>query len=146
VKLGWIIAHGTKAREYLPPLAFIADQYLSVSASAQAAAADLLQQAPTMQARIRERLGANLARLDEALKGHPHLSRLPVEGGWTVLLRRPAVDSDEACALRLLREAHVLVHPGHFFDLPGDRYLVLSLLTDESSFIRGLGEAVPRIR
>ncbi len=145
VKLGWIIAHGAPARECLAPLSFIADQYLSVSASAQAAAADLLEHAKTMQARIRERLSTNLSHCDEALKAHPHLSRLPVEGGWTLLLRRPAVDSDETCALRLLQEGHVLVHPGHFFDLPGDRYLVLSLLVEESRFRIGLGRALPRV-
>ena len=76
--------------------------------------------------------------LDQALAEHPHLSRLPVEGGWSVLLRRPAVDSGEDCALRLLREAQVLVHPGHFFDLPGDGYLVLSLLPAPEAFREGI--------
>ena len=79
----------------------------------------------------------------DCCRAYPHLSRLPVEGGWSVLLRRPAVDCDEACALRLLREAHVLVHPGHFFDLPGDGYLVLSLLTEEGLFQAGLARLLP---
>jgi aspartate/methionine/tyrosine aminotransferase len=98
-----------------------------------------------MQARIRERLRANLNALDLALKPHLQLSRLPVEGGWTVLLRRPAVDSDEACALRLLQEASVLVHPGHFFDLPREGYLMLSLLTDPTSFREGLERGLHRL-
>ncbi len=145
VKLGWIIARGIQAREFLNPLSFIADQYLSVSASAQIAAPEILRLAPELQIRIRTRLRANLSNLDTALKDHPHLSRLPVEGGWTVLLRRPAVDSDEACVLRILSEANVLVHPGHYFDLPGDGYLVLSLLTEESVFRHGLQKALPLI-
>ncbi len=143
VKLGWIIAHGAPANAYLPSLAFIADQYLSVSASAQAAGPEVLRHAPLMQTRILERLRTNLTALDAALEPHPDLSRLPVEGGWTVLLRRPALDSDEACTLRLLREAQVLVHPGHFFDLPGDGYLVLSLLTDPGVFRSGLERSLP---
>jgi len=138
VKLGWIIASGAPARALMEPLTFIADQYLSVSASAQAAAPTLLRDAPAMQDRILQRLRHNLSTLDTALAAHPHLSRLPVEGGWSVLLRRPAVDSDEVCALRLLREARVLVHPGLFFDLPGDGYIVLSLLPQESDFREGL--------
>ena len=142
VKLGWIIARGAQARGLLNPLSFIADQYLSVSVSAQIAAPDILALAAGMQLRVRARLQANLATLDAVLKDHPHLSRLPVEGGWTVLLRRPAVDSDEACALRMLREAGVLVHPGHFFDLPGDGYLVLSLLTEKSVFRQGILHAL----
>lgn len=145
VKLGWIIARGAAARELLHPLAFIADQYLSVSAAAQFAAPAILRLAPSLQSRIRERLRSNLATLDEALRNHPHLSRLSVEGGWTVLLRRPAVDGDGECALGLLREAGVLVHPGHFFDLPGDGYLVLSLLTAEDTFSRGLAKALPAL-
>lgn len=143
VKLGWILAHGRKAQAYLPHLAFIADQYLSVSMSAQVAAPELLREAPALQAPILGRLRANLAALDLLLADHPHLARLPVEGGWTVLLRRPAVDTDEACALRLLREARVLLHPGHFFDLPGDGYLVASLLTDERHFRSGLARTLP---
>ena len=146
VKLGWIIARGSPARELMNPLSFIADQYLSVSASAQIAAAEILSLALNVQTRISTRLRANLSNLDTALREHPQLSRLPVEGGWTVLLRRPAVDSDETCVLRILRAANVLVHPGHFFDLPGDGYLVLSLLTEESVFRQGLQKALPEIR
>jgi hypothetical protein len=145
VKLGWVIARGAKAQELLNPLAFIADQYLSVSASAQTAAPAILRRAPDLQKVLLQRLRANLDTLDGALRHHPELSRLPVEGGWTVLLRRPAVDSDEACSLRLLREASVLVHPGHFFDLPGEGYLVLSLLTPETCFRAGLAQALPRM-
>jgi len=145
VKLGWIAARGPGAAGHLEALAFLADQYLSVSASAQAAAPALLALAPGIQAQVRTRLRANLAALDRALAGRPHLSRLAVEGGWSVLLRRPALDADDACALRLLREAGVLTHPGSFFDLPGDGHLVLSLLTPEAVFREGLERALPRL-
>jgi alanine-synthesizing transaminase len=138
VKLGWILAHGAPARELMEPLAFLADQYLSVSASAQALAPAALALAPRIQAVILARLKENLRALDGALAAHPHLSRLPVEGGWSVLLQRPALDSAEACAERLVRERGVLVHPGHFFGLPGERFLVLSLLPEPRTFQRGL--------
>lgn len=145
VKLGWIAVRGPGAPEHLEALAFLADQYLSVSASAQAAAPALLALAPGIQAQVRGRLRANLGALDRSLPGWPRLSRLPVEGGWSVLLRRPALDGDDACALRLLRETGVLVHPGSFFDLPGDGHLVLSLLTPEGVFSEGLERALPRL-
>jgi aspartate/methionine/tyrosine aminotransferase len=145
LKLGWIAARGPGAAASLEALAFLADQYLSVSAPVQAAAPVLLALAPALRAQARARLRANLAGLDEALAAHPRLSRLPVEGGWSVLLRRPAVDADEACALRLLEESSVLVHPGSFFDQPGDGHLVLSLLTPESAFREGLGRILPLI-
>lgn len=145
IKLGWIIARGSEAKALLEPLAFIADQFLSVSSPAQAAAPSLLGLAPALQHQIHRRLAANLRHLEEALKPFPHLSRLPVEGGWSVLLRRPALDSAEACALRLLREARVLVQPGHFFDLPSEAFLVLSLLTPGAEFREGLGRMLPNI-
>ena len=137
-KLGWIIARGQAAQALLEPLAFIADQFLSVSAAAQALAPAALAAAPQIQQQIRQRLTTNLKHLDQQLQTHPALSRPPVEGGWSTLLRRPALDSDAACALRLLREAHVLVHPGHFFDFPRDGHLVLSLLPPADLFAEGI--------
>ena len=71
------------------------------------------------------------------------MTLLPVEGGWSALLRRPAVDADQACALRLLEKAATLVHPGSFFDLPGDGHLVLSLLTPEETLQDGLTRIFP---
>ncbi|WP_243293986.1 pyridoxal phosphate-dependent aminotransferase [Geothrix mesophila] len=143
LKLGWIAVRGADAEAHLEALAFLADQYLSVSAPVQAAAPALLALAPAIRSQVRARLSANLAALDVSLAGHPRLTRLPVEGGWSVLLRRPAVDADEACALRLLEQAGVLAHPGSFFDLPGDGHLVLSLLTPEPTFREGLDRILP---
>ena len=137
IKLGWIAARGAQAKALLEPLAFLADQYLSVSASAQAAGPALLALAPGIRAGILDRMRTNLAALDRLLLEHPHLGRLPVEGGWSVLLRRPALGSGEDCVLELLR-AGVLVHPGHFFDLPGEGYLVLSLLPPPERFLEGI--------
>ena len=145
LKLGWIAVRGPGAAQYLEALAFLADHYLSVSAPVQAAAPTLLAMAPGIRDQVRARLRANLAALDAALAAQPRLSRLPVEGGWSVLLRRPAVDADEACALRLLEDTSTLVHPGSFFDLPGDGHLVLSLLTPEQTFSDGLQRILPRL-
>ena len=149
VKLGWILLRG-KARAYLDPLTFLADQYLSVSASAQAAAAPALQAAPSRRNKVLDRAIENLNCLDETLMAYRHLSRLPVEGGWSVILRRPVIhgndgNDDVACALRLLEETSTLVHPGCFFDLPRDGYLVLSLLTPSRIFREGLSRILPRL-
>ena len=146
VKLGWIAARGPGAAASLEALAFLADQYLSVSASAQAAAPALLALAPALREQVRTRLRTNLAILDSLLMGQAHLSRLPVEGGWSVLLRRPAVDGDQAFAQRLLEFSGVLVHPGSFFDLPGDGHLVLSLLTPPTRFEQGLAALLAALR
>ena len=145
LKLGWIAVGGPGAAQHLEALAFLADQYLSVSAPVQAAAPRLLELAPALRRQVQDRTRTNLSALDEALKAHPRLSRLPVEGGWSALLRRPAVDGDEGCALRLLESASTLIHPGSFFDLPGDGHLVLSLLTEASRFREGLNRVFPLV-
>lgn len=138
VKLGWIAARGPGAARALEALEFLADQYLSVSASAQAAASAILAFAPGLRAQARTRCAGNLAALDAWLASHPTCGRLRVGGGWSVLLRRPALGPDEAFALDLLEREGVLVHPGHFFDLPSEGFLVLSLLPQEGRFQAGL--------
>ena len=138
VKLGWIAARGPGAASALEALSFIADQYLSVSASAQAAAPVILRLAPALRAQARSRAKENLATLDAWLQTEPGYSRPAVGGGWSALLRRPAVESDDAFALRLLKQEAVLVHPGHFFDLPMEGFLALSLLPPPDAFRKGL--------
>ncbi len=137
IKAGWILAASKTALNLQEHLHFIADQYLSVSAPAQAALPWILQKAPAIQALIRSRLQENLAQLDARLvKGCSH-SRLRVEGGWTVLLKRPLIEDDEHHVIHLLKDKRVLTQPGHFFDLP-EGYLVLSLLTEPKNFREGL--------
>jgi hypothetical protein len=62
---------------------------------------------------------------------------LEPEGGWSAVLRVPATRSEEERVTRLLEERDVLVHPGYFFDFPGEAYLVLSLLTPAVEFAEG---------
>jgi aspartate/methionine/tyrosine aminotransferase len=144
LKLGWIVMLGP-ASAAAEPLAFIADQYLSVSAITAYAAPQLLAIAPQLQSQVISRLKKNLDALDEALKERPHLSRRPVYGGWSVLIQRPDIEDDESCALRLLSDFHLLIYPGHFFDIPKNGFLVASLLPEPGVFekaIRILTEAI----
>jgi len=143
LKLGWIAVRGPGAAAHLEALAFLADQYLSVSAPVQAAAPTLLELAPGIRRQLLVRLHNNLGSLDAALVAQPQLARLPVEGGWTALLRRPAIGTDQDCALQLLEQASVLVHPGSFFAIPGNGHLVLSLLGEETRFRDGLTRIFP---
>jgi hypothetical protein len=71
------------------------------------------------------------------LARNPHVSRLAVEGGWYVVLRIPATRPDEELAIGLLDKHDVYLHPGHFYDFPGDGYLVVSLITPEQDFSQG---------
>ena len=138
-KLAWIRVSGPGKREALDALELIADNFLSVATPVQAALPDLLRIAPHIRDAIRARTRANLATLRAA--NMPSAQVLPVEGGWSAVIRVPRVMSDEELALALL-ERDVLVQPGYFFDFDNDGYIVVSLLTREDVFREGVARLV----
>lgn len=139
MKLAWIVANGPAPGldETLERLAVIADSYLSVSTPVQLAAASLLAAGRTIRHAIRLRVARNLAALRAAADRAPVLTIYPPAGGWSAVVRVPAILSDDEFALSALA-AGVLVHPGYFFDLEGDGFLVLSLLPEPAAFDAGL--------
>lgn len=136
-KLGWIRASGPGAREALDALELIADNFLSVATPAQVALPDLLRLGARIREAIRSRIRANLDVLRTAFRDVPAAQVLPVEGGWSAVIRVPRVRSDEETALALL-ERGVIVQPGYFFDFASDGFLVVSLLTREAVFDEGI--------
>ena len=137
-KLAWIRVSGPGKREALDALELIADNFLSVATPVQVALPELLRIAPRIRGAIAERTARNLATLRATLLSAAQV--LPVEGGWSAVIRVPRVRSDDELALALL-DRDVVVQPGYFFDFPADGYLVVSLLTPEDVF----GEGVRRI-
>jgi len=142
LKLAWTAVVGPDAlrREALARLEVVADTYLPVSTPVQVAAPALLARKEELQAPIRARVVENLDAL-RALAAASPATLLEPEGGWSAILRVPATCSEEERVLRLLGERDVLVHPGYFFDFPGEAYLVLSLLPPPAEF----GEGVARV-
>jgi alanine-synthesizing transaminase len=140
MKLAWVATSGPKemVAEAGARLEIIADTYLSLNAPVQLAAPVLLDQRKQIQPILLDRLRENLAELDRQLAARPSCTRLLVEGGWYVVVRVPVIESDEDLAIRLLREASVSVHPGHFYDFPNEGHLVLSLITEPADFREGV--------
>jgi alanine-synthesizing transaminase len=140
MKLAWLAVNGPEytKREALARLELVADTYLSLNAPIQLAAPVLLKQRATFQQQLMARVRNNLAELDSQLKSRDQATRLEVEGGWYAVLRVPATRSDEELAINLLAQHDVYVHPGHFYDFPGDGYLVVSLITPEPDFKEGI--------
>jgi alanine-synthesizing transaminase len=137
-KLGWIRVSGPGKRKALDALELIADNFLSVATAVQVALADLLRIAPTIRGAISRRTRTNLLHLQDAFRDLPSTRVLPVEGGWSAVIRVPRLMTDEELALALL-DRGVVVQPGYFFDFEHEGYLVVSLLTDEETFAAGLG-------
>ena len=135
VKLGWMAVYAPEAmRESIhETLEYVADAYLSVSSMAQALATPLLAESTNYEKQIQERLQQNLAALREKF---PSKYCPEVLGGWYAVVRLG--DNDEELTLRLLREKHVLVQPGFFFDFEEDGWVVISLLQEPDVFAEGL--------
>jgi aspartate/methionine/tyrosine aminotransferase len=134
-KLGWIRANGPGKREALDALELIADNFLSVATPVQVALPELLRIAPRIREAISQRTRGNLATLRATMTGPAQV--LPVEGGWSAVIRVPRIMSDDELALALL-DRGVVVQPGYFFDFEADGYIVVSLLTHEGTFREGV--------
>ena len=138
LKLGWMAFYAPE--EQFEPiraaLEFVEDAYLSVSAPAQALGTSLLKQSAAYESQVRERLLANWNTLRQAF---PSKYCPEVIGGWYAAIRLG--EDDEQLTLELLREKHVLVQPGFFFDFDEDGWVVVSLLQEPALF----KEAVERI-
>jgi alanine-synthesizing transaminase len=139
LKLGWIAVSGPAAAraEALEGLEWISDLFLSVATPVQRALPRLLAGRAPWQARVRQRIAANLARLDAAVARAPRLGRLAGEGGWAAIVRVPGPRSEEEWALELLRRG-VVVHPGQFYDMEGEAFLVPSLIVQPDVLDAGL--------
>jgi alanine-synthesizing transaminase len=117
-------------------LEHIADAYLSVSSVAQLALPRLLNERELVQREVLTRLRSNRDALVQMLAGSA--ASVPrIEGGWYAIVTLPAVKSDEAWCLELLKKQKVVVQPGYFYDLPGT-HVVLSLITPEAIFSEGV--------
>ncbi|MBI2395209.1 MAG: pyridoxal phosphate-dependent aminotransferase [Deltaproteobacteria bacterium] len=145
LKLGWIVANGpgTALEAAFSRLEVIADTYLSVATPIQLALRAILDNRAGVQGQIRARVADNLAALDRALADHPSVRRLPSDGGWSAILEVPRTRADEAWAELLVREEGVIVHPGWFFELDREGYLVVSLLPE--AFPSVIGPVIARL-
>ncbi len=140
MKAAWLVTSGPEQlkSKALARLEIIADTYLSMNAPIQHAIPALLEQRQPFQTQLLARVRKNLAELDRQLSAQKSCARLVVEAGWYAVLRVPATRSDEELAIELLSRKNLYVHPGHFYDFPSEGFLLVSLITREEEFARGV--------
>jgi aspartate/methionine/tyrosine aminotransferase len=140
MKAAWMITSGPEhlRKEALARLEVIADSFLSMNAPMQLALPAFLELRTGFQRQLLARVRKNLTALDRQLSAQKICTRLDVEGGWYVVLRVPALRSDEDLAVELLEQKNVHIHPGHFYDFPTPGFLVASLITPEDAFQEGI--------
>lgn len=143
MKLAWVVVTGPDhlTREAIRRLEIICDTYLSVSTPSQNALSFWLGQVDRIQEGILARLEQNRAFLKQKLSGISGVQLFEAEGGWYATIEIEGQRSDEEWALLFLKEDHVYVYPGYFFDFPEGNFLVLSLLPPPAIF----EEAVDRL-
>jgi aspartate/methionine/tyrosine aminotransferase len=146
MKVAWIAVSGEAMRvgPALEHLEIIGDTFLSVGTPAQNALARWLGCRAVAEGAVVDRTRRNLDAVRAAAQGTA-ISVLDVEGGWYVTLRLPRTQPEEDWALDLLERDRVIIHPGHFFDFENEAYLVVSLLTRETTFQEGIRRIVERV-
>jgi hypothetical protein len=147
LKLGWIAVSGPpgEREEALARLEIVADTYLAVGTPVQLAAPSLLRRRAELAAPIRRRIRECLEVARGVISPDLPADVLPVEGGWSAVVRVPDTLGEEERAAALLESAGVLVHPGYFFDFPRGAHLVVSLLTPPDVLRSGLLEIARRL-
>lgn len=147
MKLAWLVTSGPSElkEQAIARLDVIADTYLSMNAPVQHAASQLLAEREAFQSQLMDRVRTNLAELDRQLADQHSCSRLQIQGGWYAVLRVPRTRSDEELAIELLEKQGIYVHPGHFYDFPGDGHLVVSLIADPAQFAAGVAGLLPLV-
>jgi aspartate/methionine/tyrosine aminotransferase len=148
LKLAWTLVSGPAAvvDDALERLDVICDTYLSVATPVQAAVTELLGAGHALREQIRDRLVGNLATLRAHAAANPEVTLHEPDGGWSAVLRVPAVESEEALVMRLLEESGVVVHPGYFFDFDEEAFLVVSLLPTPHRFDQGVQQLLASVQ
>jgi hypothetical protein len=143
MKLAWITVSGESetVRNAMDRLEVICDTYLSTGTPIQRALPSLLDDGPRITDQIRRRIIANYNSL-RSMTAQSSVSLLSAEGGWNAIVQFPCIMSDDAWALRILKESNVLLHPGHFFEIEQEACFVMSLLPEESIFLNGIGRVL----
>ena len=138
-KLAWtaVLGPAPDRDEALARLELIADTHLSAAAPVQRALPELLSGSGAWRGRMALRLDQNARALQDAREADASWDVMPSGGGWSSVVRLPhTADETEVC-LALL-EAGVQVQPGHFYDFPRGKWLVLSLLPSPARFAEGV--------
>lgn len=145
LKVGWMAVSGDSSltTRAMKALAMIADTFLPVSEPLQAAVPMLLQKSASFQKTYQKEIASRARQALEALSQVKKLSLIKPEGGFYVTVNL-GERNEENVALQLLKDEGLLVHPGYFYDVPGN-HLVLSLVNRPQMFRKALTPIARRI-
>lgn len=138
-KLSWTLVNGPShwKEATMEKLELINDAYLSANSYSQFLLPVLMKELEDFQRMMVEKLEQNRQVLIQWLKNRPALScRIP-QAGIHGLLKIPdsALLDDEEFCLEILKEEHLAVHPGYYYDVQEKgTWVVFSLLKTREGF------------
>ncbi len=136
LKLGWIVLN-RPARVFAPRLELLNDTLLGANALSQHLLPTLFAQGETFVRMMVDRVRANLTLALQRFTDHPRIHARPPAGGYYLFPAVDGWDDEERLALYLL-ERGVFVHPGYFYgEVPGC-HIMLSALTEQTTFAVGV--------
>jgi len=137
MKVGWIACVGPEPlrREALARLEVVADTFLSMNAPAQLGLPHWLAGRESIQRQIVSRVRENVKVLGAGL-----VELVPVEAGWSGILRLPQRVAAPNLAEMLVNDVGIVVHPGGFYGLPHHNYVVVSLIGPAECFASGISK------
>jgi alanine-synthesizing transaminase len=144
IKFGWMGVTGDpgKVRPALRALELISDTFLPVNEIVQAAAPQLLQRGRGFLGGYVKEIRQRWQVAREVLQPSTRWSYAAPDGGFYLTLR--LLRDEGATAEAILGEAHILVHPGYFYDIEPD-HLVLSFVSEPESLRCALRRLLPQL-
>lgn len=137
MKIAWAAISEPRGSRFRDTVGLLCDTYLSASSPSLAALPTWLQGAPSKRAALLRRARRSLGSLLAATERCPALTVPRPDGGWSALIRLPAVLSEDDW-VAAFGESEVTVQPGWLFDLTHGPYVVVSLITEDSVFDEGV--------
>jgi hypothetical protein len=141
LKFGWMTVSGEpeKVRRALRSLELMSDTFLPVNEIAQASAAEIFKRGQPVRSEFARRIRSCWELAEELLAGSLTCTYVKPRGGFYVTLRLEDLDEERA-AETILREDHLLIHPGYFYDMDLN-HLVLSFVQEPAA----IRESLPRL-
>ncbi|MBN1566951.1 MAG: pyridoxal phosphate-dependent aminotransferase [Acidobacteria bacterium] len=141
IKFGWMAVSGEsdRVRKALRSLEFISDTFLPVNEIIQASAPEIFKYGRSVSIDFAKRIRDCWKVAERILASNRQVQFVRPDGGFYVTLRLKNLD-EEWAAETILRENHVLLHPGYFYDM-APNHLILSFVQQ----IETIREFLPKL-
>jgi alanine-synthesizing transaminase len=133
MKIGWMAVTGERAlvQKAMSALEMISDTFLPVNEVAQFALPGIFGRGQDF---LRQYVKWAAERRAEAVEGLREVAFVKPQGGFYITL--PIRGDEDEAARRLLEQERILVHPGYFYDVPGDHLVMTFVGADKEVWPR----------